>query len=116
MAVGTITPVDPRRANGALAAPAAATATDGDNIPMLAGKTYLVRVNNGSGGAITVDIDDPASGAGGTPEYNDVSIANGASRNFTFKRPQFGKMPSDNVLVVCSGVSSVTIEAYGPMD
>ena len=116
MAVGTITPVDPRKANGALADPKAATATDGDNIPMQPGKTYMVRVINGSGGAITVDIDDPASGSGGTPEYNDISVAAGAARNFAFKRPNFGATPTANVLVVCSAVTSVTIEAIGPMD
>jgi len=116
MAVGTINPVDPRGATGAAKTTAAATATDGDNIPMQPGRTYLVVVNNGSGAPITVDIDDPASGSGGTPEYNDVSVTNGTSRVFSFQRPLFGKTPTANVLVLCSAVTSVTIEAYGPLD
>lgn len=113
--MATISPVDPRSANGALVAPTAA-AGGGDVIPMLPGKTYSVRVNNGGGGAITVSMDDPAIGVAATPEYNAVSIAAGASRVFSFKRAQFGKTPTANVALTYSGVTSVTVEAYGPLD
>lgn len=116
MAVGTITPVDPRRATGGTPQRAAATATDGDNIPMLPGRTYLVEVNNGSGADITVDINDPNSGTSATPEYNDVTVPAGASRAFTFDRPDFGKTPTSNVHILCSAVTTVTIDAYGPLD
>lgn len=115
MAVGTINPVDPRKPTGAAPVAAAATATDGDNIPMAPGRTYMVVVNNGSGAGITVDIDDPSSGAG-VIEYDDVSVGAGASRAFAFKRPLFGKVPTENVKVTCSAVTSVTINAWGPLD
>lgn len=115
MAVGTINPVDPRTATGAAPVAAAATATDGDNIPMLPGRTYMVVVINGSGAGITVDINDPASGAG-VVEYNDVAVGAGASRAFAFKRPLFGKTPTENVNVLCSAVTTVTINAWGPLD
>jgi hypothetical protein len=113
--VATITPVDPRQANGVAVATTAASG-GGDVIPMQPDKTYLVRINNGGGAPITVDIDDPASGSGGTPEYNDVSVTNGTSRVFAFKRPLFGKVPSADVALAYSAVTSVTVEAYGPLD
>lgn len=113
--MATITPVDPRSATGA-AVSAATAAGGGDVIPMKPGRTYMVRVNNGGVGDITVDIDDPASGSGGTPEYNDVTVAAGASRVFAFKRPLFGKLPTANIALAYSGVTSVTVEAYGPLD
>lgn len=113
--MATIPPVDPRTANGALVAPVAANG-GGDVVPMQPGKTYAIRVNNGGGAPITLDIDDPASGSNGTPEYNDVSITNGTSRLFTFKRPLFGKLPTADVALAYSAVTSVTVEAYGPLD
>lgn len=112
--MATITPVDPRTANGALAAPVAA-AGGGDVVPMQPGKTYTVRINNGGGAPITVDIDDPASGAGNV-EYNDVTVTNATSRTFCFKRNQFGRTPTADVALTYSGVTSVTVEVLGPLD
>lgn len=108
-------PLDPRQANGVLVATTNADAT-GHVIPMQAGKTYAVRINNGAGAPITVDIDDPASGSGGTPEYNDVTVTNATSRVFAFKRPLFGKVPTADVALSFSSATSVTVEAYGPLD
>ena len=113
--MATITPLDPRQANGVLVAPANASG-GGDVIPMQPGKTYAVRVTNGGGAPITLDIDDPASGSGATPEYNDVTVTNATSRVFTFKRPLFGKTPTADVALSYSAVTSVTVEAYGPLD
>lgn len=113
--MATITPIDPKGALGALKTTTAANA-GGDVVPMRPGKTYTVVINNGGGAGITVDIDDPNSGAGVTPEYNDVPIAAGASRVFTFKRPEFGATPTANVALAYSAVTTVTVEAYGPMD
>ena len=113
--MATITPVDPRSANGALAAPATA-AGGGDVIPMQPGKTYLVRVNNGGGAPITVSVNDPSVGAAATPEYNAVSVVNATSRSFCFKRANFGTTPTQNIALTYSGVTSVTVEAYGPLD
>jgi len=112
--VATINPVDPRTANGALKAPVAA-AGGGDVIPMLPGRTYLVIINNGGGAGITASIDDPASGSGQV-EYSNVSIAAGASQVFAFKRPLYGKTPTANVALSYSGVTSVTVDAFGPLD
>lgn len=114
--MAAIAPLDPRTPLGVAPAPANATATTGDTIAMEPGKTYLVIVNNGAVGAITVDIDDPASGSGGTPEYNDVPVAATNAKVFTFKRPHFGKTPTENITIICSAVTTVTIEAYGPLD
>lgn len=116
MPAGTITPVDPRSPLGAAPQGAAATATDGDNIPMKPGRTYLVVVHNASVAGITIDINDPNSGSSATPEYNDVPIGAGASRAFRFDRPEFGAVPTANIHVLCSAVTSVTIDAFGPLD
>jgi len=112
--MATITPIDPRRSTGALVAPANASG-GGDVIPMQPGKTYLVRVNNGGGAPITMDINDPVSGAG-VVEYDDVTITNATARVFTFKRPLYGKTPTADVALTYSGVTTVTVEAYGPLD
>jgi hypothetical protein len=110
--MATITPLDPRSGTGALAAPATA-AGGGDVIPMQPGKQYMVKVNNGGGGAITVTIDDPVIGGA---EYSAVSIAAGAARVFNLKRPNYGAVPNANVALTYSGVTSVTVEAYGPLN
>lgn len=112
--MATITPIDPRRATGAAPSPANASG-GGDVVPMLPGRTYLLKVNNGGGAGITMDIDDPVSGSGNV-EYDDVPIGAGASRVFAFKRPLFGKTPTENVALSYSAVTSVTVEAYGPLD
>jgi len=109
-------PLDPRQATGVLVAPVNADAT-GHAIPMLAGRTYMVRVNNGAASPITLDIDDPASGAGvGNPEYNDVTVTNGTSRVFAFKRALFGKVPTADIALTFSSATTITVEAYGPLD
>ncbi len=113
--MATLTPQDPRTSSGVVVAPYTA-AGGGDVIPMQPGKTYMVIVNNGSGAGITIDIDDPNSGTGITPEYNDVPVGAGASRAFGFKRPLFGKTPTADVALAYSAATSVTVEAYGPLD
>lgn len=113
--MATITPVDPRKATGALVAATAANG-GGDVIPMQPGKTYMVRINNGGGAGITVDLNDPVSGSSGPVEYDDVSIGAGASRVFSFKRTLYGKTPTADLALNYSAVTSVTVEAYGPLD
>jgi len=108
------TPLDPRTPTGALATPVGADAAS-HLIPMQPGKTYLVRVINGAGAPITVSIDDPASGAGAV-EYTNVSVVNATARSFVFKRPAFGKTPTADVALTFSAVTTITVEAYGPLD
>jgi hypothetical protein len=110
--MATITPLDPRSSVGVVAAPSNA-AGGGDVIPMQPGKQYVIKVNNGGGGGITVSADDPVTG--GT-EYSAVPIAAGASRLFNFKRPNYGAVPTANIALTYSGVTTVTVEAYGPLN
>lgn len=112
--MATITPLDPRRSGGVTPAPANASG-GGDVIPMQPGKTYLIKVNNGGGAGITMDINDPNSGAS-VVETDDASIGAGAAKVFSFKRPLFGKLPTADVALTYSAVTSVTVEAYGPLD
>lgn len=113
--MATINPVDPRTATGA-AKTTTAAAGGGDVIPMKPGRTYLLVINNGDTNAITFDVDDPNSGSGGTPEYNDVPLGATSSRVLAFKRPLFGKTPTADIALAYSAVTSLTVEAYGPLD
>ena len=112
--MATITPLDPRKPAGVVPAPANASG-GGDVIPMQPGKTYLIKVNNGAVGAITMDINDPVSG-NGLIETDDASVGATSAKVFCITRPNFGKTPTADVALTYSAVTTVTVEVYGPLN
>jgi hypothetical protein len=83
---------------------------------MQPGKQYVVLVTNGSGAPITIDLDDPTTGAAAAPDFDNAPIAAGATRVFTVKRPNYGAVPTANIALTYSLATSVTVQAYGPLN
>ena len=111
MAEGTLTVQTLNRATGIVATYAAATPTDGDKFAN-DGHTHL-RVNNGSGGAITVTVNSQQNCNQNFDhnEPNAVSVSAGAIREFgPFPKGRFDDANGE-VHVSLSSATTITLAA-----
>lgn len=105
--MATLTAVRSGPKGAVLGAGASATATTGDKVPV--GNTIAV-VENGSGGAITVNVTTPATDkyGGAVADITSASIPNGQAAAFGPFDPDLGDADG-LVTLICSAVSSVKI-------
>ncbi len=87
----------------------------GDSISAGRGQTYLVHFRNGSGGSITVTVNDPTSttpeGAKQFDPDTTIVVPAGAERLARLSSSRF--MDADgNILMTYSGVTSLTVAVY----
>ena len=97
----------------------ASSAADATGNYILGNQDVVVRINNGSGGSITVTLDDPNTPApeGVTPggTYPDVvtTVAAGTGRYYVFntaRRTRFTDPNTGRINFTYSAVTSVTVE------